>query len=695
MAGESAGDAGTAPGGAGGRGGAPIGGRGGRGGGGFSGVSGSSGVAGGGRGGFAGAAGIAGGGFGGSGGSAGGPLVPCGFYDCARLPHVRPDAENVECQNGVCIIPQDACEENYTHCTTNFNVGCETYLGSINDCGVCGRRCIGGTPVCADDGSGFQCGTGCSEPRPDRCGFGCTDLDTDEQNCGACFVQCSNSRVVAECQNRVCVATGACEAPWGDCDGMFGCETELLTPENCGACGRNNCGATNASPECSSLTGCVKPTCNPGYGNCDITSLDCEATYGASCFPIYAGTRRIALIPNAAAVAPGGSFALGGMWAGELDFDASLAVDRLTSDYSGDGYVTRYDANGAYSWTRAVVTGNGYELVNAVAMAADGSVVAVGAFNQPVDLDPGSGVLEHDPNYQSAMFVSKLSTAGTLTWARVIIGVELPGQVATDASGAVYFAGAFSGEIDLDPGTGEDLHEDFTGGGFLVKLDASGSFVWSRLVEGASNEAFFGVSAAPDGSVWTIGRHNGSASVAGTTLSSSAGAVLAGFEAAGGVRRVANFDYLYNAYFPNYKVSAGTNAVHVSGAPYQGSDLDPGTGVVNRYSLEQSAFVVHLDGTGAYREAHVFPAYDFPELAGTPTGVLFGQRSTSELRAYTHDGVSSWTMQIGNTFGMYHVASSTTHFIVIGGEYGAADYDPGPGTDVIYGSTQLVTRYAF
>jgi hypothetical protein len=135
--------------------------------------------------------------------------------------------------------------------------------------------------------------------------------------------------------------------------------------------------------------------------------------------------------------------------------------------------------------------------------------------------------------------------------------------------------------------------------------------------------------------------------------------------------------------------------VHVSGAPYQGSDLDPGTGVVNRYSLEQSAFVVHLDGTGAYREAHVFPAYDFPELAGTPTGVLFGQRSTSELRAYTHDGVSSWTMQIGNTFGMYHVASSTTHFIVIGGEYGAADYDPGPGTDVIYGSTQLVTRYAF
>jgi hypothetical protein len=698
MGGESAGDAGNTPGGSGGSGGVAIGGRGigGRGvaGSGFSGFSGAAGSILAGSGG-AGSGGAGSGGIAGASGSAGGPSVPCGFYDCLRLPHVRLDADNVECQNGVCVIPQDACEQNYTHCTTNFNVGCETYLGSSNDCGVCGRRCTGGTPVCVNDGSGFKCGTGCSEPSPDRCGFVCTDLDTDPNNCGQCFVSCWGENVEAECRDRMCVADGPCNAGFGDCDGMFGCETLVNTPENCGACGRNNCGATNASPECTSLTGCVKPTCNDGYGNCNTTSPDCESTYGASCFPTYAGTRRIALTPNVAAVAPGGSFTLGGAWEGEIDFDASIGVDRLTSSsYGGDAYVTRYDANGTYSWTRAVAAGDNYEAVVALAMAADGSTIAAGSFYGVVDLDPGAGTLEHDSNGLPAVFISKLGTNGTLTWARVIMGIDSIGQLSTDASGAVYAAGSFQGQVDLDPGTGQDVHQDYSGSGFLLKLDASGNFAWSRLVDGESQEIWFGVSVAPDGSVWGIGRHYGSAVIAGALLPDEAGAFIAGFEPTGALRRLANLEGVYNAYSPFYKLSAGTDALHVSG-PYQGSDLDPGAGVVNRYSPEQSAFVVHLSSAAAYREAHVFPSYDFPELAGSPSGVLVGARGTNEIRAFSHDGTSSWTMRIGDQFGLGYVVSSSTHFIVLGGEYGAADYDPGPGTDVIYGSTLLATRYAF
>lgn len=619
--------------------------------------------------------------------------MPCGFYDCLRLPHVRPDAEGVECQNGVCIIPEDACEPNYTHCSQNFNVGCEAYLGSSPNCGACGRTCFGTTPICSNSDTGFKCGTGCSEPYPDRCGFGCTDLDTDEFNCGACFVDCTGENVEAECQNRVCVATGTCTPGFGDCDGMFGCETEVLTPENCGACGRNNCGAANASPECTSLAGCVTPTCDPGYGNCDRTSLDCESTYGASCFPTYAGTRRIALIPYSASVAPGGSFALGGGWEGEVDFDASLGVDRLTSNYFSDGYVTRYDANGTYSWTRVVVAGSGNETVLALAMTADGSVISAGSFYDTVDLDPGPAVLEHEANGQPAVFVSKLGAAGTLTWARVLEGVNEVGQIATDAAGAVYVAGWFNGPVDLDPGPGEDIHESY-GSGFLLKLDASGNFVWSKLVEGDSDELWFGVSVAPDGSIWGVGRHYGVATLAGAMLPDTQGIFIAGFEPSGALRRVVSLDDTYNSYFPYFKVSAGTDAVHLSG-PYRGSDLDPSSGVVTRYALEQSSFLLHLDGMAAFREAHVIPAYEYPELVQSPSGVVVGIRGTGQLRAYDSGGVSSWSLRLGDNFTLAAVASSTTHFIALGGEYGAADYDPGPGTDVVYGSTLLVTRYAF
>jgi hypothetical protein len=649
-------------------------------------LSGSAGIAGSG-----GAAGLAG-----KGGAAGGPSVPCGSYDCLRLPHVRPGATGIACQNGICVVPPDACEDDYAHCVPNANVGCETYLGSNDACGGCGLRCPSEAPICTDDGIGFLCGTGCTEPRPDRCGGSCYDLDSDVYNCGDCGNSCIYGNVEAACEDGECVAIGPCIGPMGDCDMEFGCETTLLTPENCGACGRNNCGADHASPECSQLTACAKPTCDPGYGNCDRSSLDCEATYGASCFPTYAGTRRIALMPVVSSVAPGGSFALGGHFEGAVDFDPTLAVDRLTAVYQADGYVTRYDASGNYAWTRHVVAGAGFDEVSAITMAADGSIIVTGSFYDTADFDPGSGTFEIDPVGPQARFVSKLSAAGTLTWVRALEGSIGIHQVTTDPAGAVYVSGWFEGPVDLDPGAGEDLHEasGFSTIGFLLKLDASGNFAWSKTARGGSGEQWFGASVASDGRVWGIGRHSGGAEVAETTIDSTGpGLFIAAFEPTGALRQVQTIDGTIAGPVAQHQVVTTAGAVHLSG-PFLGTDLDPGTGVAARYAADVSGYLVHLDANGVYREAHVFTRYDPPKLAGTPNGALVGFLS-GDIHAYTADGISSWSLQIGDQFSLTHLASSTTHFIVVGGEYGTADYDPGAGEDAVYGGTMLVTRYAF
>jgi hypothetical protein len=494
--------------------------------------------------------------------------------------------------------------------------------------------------------------------------------------------------------NRQCVATGACYEPFGDCDTEFGCETLLQTPEHCGACGRD-CGATNAAPECSSLTTCANPTCNAGYGNCDRASLDCEATYGAACFPDYAGTRRIALGPIAAAVATGGSFTVGGNFTGEVDFDPSLGVDRLYSVYEADAYVTRHDANGAYAWTRAVASGYGYESVTGLSMTPDGSTIATGVLSGPADLDPGPAVDEHSVY---GVFVSKLSPAGIRDWARVIGGVNLQvSQLSTDAAGAVYVSGWFAGQVDLDPGPGQDLHEAsaLNESGFLVKLDASGNFVWSKLVEGEhGGQRWLGVSVAPDGSVWGLGSQVGSATIGETTLSATRGFFLAAFEASGAFRRAVNFDVTAGAWLPA-SIAAGAGAIHFNAISW-GEDLDPGAGRVFRYGEGPNAVLVTLDDTAAYRDAHLYPAYSYlPELATTSGGGALLGLPDGELRAYYTDGVSSWTLAVGDTFTLNLLASSSTHFIVVGNEYGTADYDPGAGTDAVYPGTLLVTRYAF
>jgi hypothetical protein len=637
------------------------------------------------------------GGFAGTGGS-----VPCGFYDCARLPHVRAGAP-VECVNGVCVIPPGSCEENYAHCSTNTNVGCEADLRSSFTCASCTTRCSGSTPICSDDGTGYRCGTGCTEQSPDRCGGICTDVDDDAENCGECFRSCTNQGVEAACEEGECVAVGPCQLPLGDCDGMFGCETEVVTPENCGACGRNNCGATNATPDCSSASACTNPTCNPGFGNCERTSLDCESQFGAACFPRYAGTRRVAVVPEAAAVGIDGSYALGGLFSYEFDFDASLAVDRKTSAGESDAYVTRFDANGTYAWTRVVASGFNSDQVQSLAMATDGSPVAVGTFYGTADLDPGPAVDERGGPYFTNIFVSKLSPVGTLTWARTLNGEVRPLQVAVDSAGAVYVAGWFYGEVDFDPGDGEAFESPGSYGteaGFLLKLDASGNYVSSKFLKGPNVARFVGVSVAPDDTAWALGVHSsfGEATIDGTAIVDDQGTVLAPFASTGALRGIYSLGGDANGYAEG-RIAAAAGAVHVS-SPFTSGDLDPGPGTVSRFTNVPSMVHVTLDSAGAYRDAHLIPsyAYDFPEIAPAAAGgALVGLRGSGlgELRSYYADGASAWTLKIGGYFSLYRLASSSTYFIVAGAEYNAADYDPGPGVDAVYGPTPVVTRYGF
>jgi hypothetical protein len=72
--------------------------------------------------------------------------------------------------------------------------------------------------------------------------------------------------------------TPTCEAGYGNCDMMSGngCETNLQNSvNNCGAC-RTVCRLANATSTCTAGT-CAIATCNLGFANCNGTASDgCE-----------------------------------------------------------------------------------------------------------------------------------------------------------------------------------------------------------------------------------------------------------------------------------------------------------------------------------------------------------------------------------------------------------------------------------
>jgi hypothetical protein len=73
--------------------------------------------------------------------------------------------------------------------------------------------------------------------------------------------------------------------------------------------------------------------------------------------------------------------------------------------------------------------------------------------------------------------VSKFNKIGDFSWARTWGGTEAEGwsRVAVNASQSVYVLGGFNGQVDFDPGPGEDWHSGYLDI-FLCKIPPDGNW---------------------------------------------------------------------------------------------------------------------------------------------------------------------------------------------------------------------------
>ena len=174
------------------------------------------------------------------------------------------------CSEGSCRI--ESCESGYEDCDGQPENGCEVAVNSLNACGGCGQGCsVSHASSECDAGSCkfLACSAGFGDCNRDaaklEAGDGCeTDLSST-MNCGACGRTCPRDRPF--CSGGKCSSV-ECPAQRADCDGdNVSCETELRTNQNCGGCG-TRCGPlANADVSCAS--GSCVPTCRSGFKDCD------------------------------------------------------------------------------------------------------------------------------------------------------------------------------------------------------------------------------------------------------------------------------------------------------------------------------------------------------------------------------------------------------------------------------------------
>lgn len=206
-------------------------------------------------------------------------LCPLGLQ-CTFLP-----SGESACLSGQGACPRP-CIPGWSDCNGDRRDGCETRLGSDTDCASCGHRCdttfTNGAGRCQDAECRLvACDDGWADCDGSRWN-GCeADLGSDG-NCGACGRLCQGSvqNRDGECIDGHCELT-ACWSGWGDCDGneQNGCETRLGTARNCGACG-DACAQAGESDGWSCLGGrCILNRCDPSTADCDGDDR-CEARLG-------------------------------------------------------------------------------------------------------------------------------------------------------------------------------------------------------------------------------------------------------------------------------------------------------------------------------------------------------------------------------------------------------------------------------
>jgi hypothetical protein len=365
--------------------------------------------------------------------------------------------------------------------------GCLQILGyqdtTVVDPGLGGG---GSSAHCSDgkkdgDEVGVDCGGSCSKCEP---GKGCTNG--------------------ADCTSLVCGPGGTCLAPACDDKVQNGDESDI-------DCGGGTCGKCAAGGKCTGEADCASgacangvcsATCSDGMKNGAETAVDCgggcagckdgeACAVGLDCGSgvcqekacvssyIWAKSFGDAQAQSASAIATDalGDIFLTGSIAGSTDFGTGPITTTI-----GTGFIARLAPAGNVLWDYAFANGGAasdWSTTSALTLNGIDTLIVAGNFHGTLDFG-ATGVLFSQSAVGDIFLVELGQMIGNASWKQRFSGTGF-GQgvssIATDKSANTLVVGYFDGKLSTDKVT-------LTAAGkrdlFLVKLDTTGSSVWSK-----------------------------------------------------------------------------------------------------------------------------------------------------------------------------------------------------------------------
>jgi hypothetical protein len=212
------------------------------------------------------------------------PFAACHVYDPALLDASRVDVAT-DARDAAVDARADVRDAVICDGAMCGDAGCVSLATDVHHCGACGRDCTalpGVTPSAVRCVAGMCDVTGACVPGRAHCSSnpmdGCEADVTTAMQCGACGAACAEPTPVCTMQPDDGGATWRCAS---GCEGMTPdwcggtCVDQQTDVANCGACGNACPGGANARPGCAD--GSCRLNCNLGFGDCDgMVGNGCE-----------------------------------------------------------------------------------------------------------------------------------------------------------------------------------------------------------------------------------------------------------------------------------------------------------------------------------------------------------------------------------------------------------------------------------
>ncbi len=286
-----------------------------------------------------------------------------------------------------------------------------------------------------------------------------------------------------------------------------------------------------------------------------------------------------------------------GEFSDTADFDPGPGTYSVASAGQTDGFVLKLTGGGGFLWIDPI-GGAGPDRSEGVATDGSANILAVGAFEDTVDFDPGAGTNLVTSAGASDGFIWKLGGAGALVWAGHIggPGIDAIEDIGIQGTGDILAAGSYMATADLDPGAGtQNLTSAGLRDAFVSKLNGAGNLLWAETVGGTGDDRALALASESGGRVHVMGGFEGTVDldpgggISSVTTVGSADAFVLSLDDAGQFAGGLGFGGVFFE-FGRGIAAAGNGSVYAVGFFGSTVDFDPGPGIFNLTSFG------HADG---------------------------------------------------------------------------------------------------